>query len=70
MRIIIQRVLESSVTVEGKVVGQIGQGLMLLVGLSRQDTEETALKYVDKVLKVRLWDEIFPPGTNTTGILS
>lgn len=61
--------LESSVTVEGKIVGQIGQGMMLLVGLNKHDTEESTMKYVDKILNVRLWDEVLPPGSETTGIL-
>ena len=62
MRIIIQRVIESSVTVEGKVVGQIGRGLMLLVGLNKKDSEESVVRWADKVLTVRLWDEILPEG--------
>lgn len=62
MRIIIQRVIESSVTVEGKVVGQVGRGLMLLVGLNKKDTEESVNRWADKVLTVRLWDQILPEG--------
>lgn len=60
MRIIIQRVLEGKVTVSGLTVGSIEKGLMILVGLCPKDNEETANKYAEKVLNLRLWDEIVP----------
>jgi D-aminoacyl-tRNA deacylase len=58
MRIIIQRVLEGKVTVGDNTVGSIGKGLMILVGLSPKDSEEVAYRYAEKVLNLRLWDEI------------
>lgn len=61
MRIIIQRVLEGKVTVSGLTVGSIQKGLMILVGLCPKDTEEVAYKYAEKVLNLRLWDEIVIP---------
>lgn len=42
MRVVLQRVTSGSVRVEGEVVGQIGKGLVCLVGVGRQDTEEDA----------------------------
>lgn len=42
MRVVLQRVTSGSVRVEGEIVGQIGKGLVCLVGVGRQDTEEDA----------------------------
>lgn len=42
MRVVMQRVTSASVRVEGEVVGQIGKGLLCLVGVERNDTEEDA----------------------------
>ena len=57
MRFVIQRVLESSVTVDGEVLGKIGKGLMVLIGVSREDTEETAEKMVKKLLNLRIFED-------------
>ena len=64
MRIIIQRVIDGCVTVDGVTVGQIGRGLTLLVGLNKKDTESDVLKWADKVLSVRLWDEVLVEGSS------
>ena len=60
MRIIVQRVNRAKVTSEGKVTGEIQKGLMLLVGLGRQDSGKHELieKWAKKILKLRLWPEI------------
>lgn len=42
MRVVMQRVTSASVRVEGEVVGHIGKGLLCLVGIERNDTEEDA----------------------------
>lgn len=42
MKIVVQRVKEASVAVEGKIVGEISQGLLLLIGLDENDTQEDA----------------------------
>ena len=49
MRFVIQRVTESSVKVDGKVIGQIGKGFMVLIGVADSDTKEIADKMVKKM---------------------
>ncbi|UBF27718.1 D-tyrosyl-tRNA(Tyr) deacylase [Kovacikia minuta CCNUW1] len=58
MRVVIQRVSSSQVTVDGKVIGKIGRGLNLLVGISDTDTEAELDWMVRKCLELRL----FPDG--------
>lgn len=55
MRIVIQRVLEASVSVDGQIIGEIGKGYLLLLGVSSEDTKEIADKYMDKILKLRIF---------------
>jgi D-tyrosyl-tRNA(Tyr) deacylase len=55
MRVVIQRVLEASVTVEGRSIGAIGKGLLILLGVGNEDTREIADKYIDKILKMRIF---------------
>jgi D-aminoacyl-tRNA deacylase len=55
MRVVIQRVKASSVTVEGVTVGQIGRGLNLLVGIAPTDTDTELDWMVRKVLSLRLF---------------
>jgi D-aminoacyl-tRNA deacylase len=55
MRVIIQRVQTSSVTVEGVIVGQIGRGLTLLVGIAPTDTEAELDWMIRKVLSLRIF---------------
>jgi D-tyrosyl-tRNA(Tyr) deacylase len=55
MRVIVQRVLSSSVTIEGEIVGKIGQGLNLLVGFTHEDTRAEIEWMVRKCLELRLF---------------
>ena len=57
MRFVIQRVNRGCVKVSSKTVGQIGKGLMILVGLSDRDTDEHIDHIVDKFLNIRLFDD-------------
>ncbi len=57
MKIVIQRVKESSVTIEGKVKGAINQGLMLLLGIENDDSEEDIFWLVKKILNLRIFDD-------------
>ena len=57
MKFVIQRVTKGCVRVEGQIVGQIGKGLMVLVGLTEGDTEEFIDHVVDKLLNIKLFDD-------------
>ncbi|MGI6198485.1 MAG: D-aminoacyl-tRNA deacylase [Candidatus Cloacimonadaceae bacterium] len=57
MRVILQRVLKASVSVEGKVVGAIRDGLLLFVGFGREDEEEVLDTAVDKILNLRIFSD-------------
>ena len=59
MKVVLTTVLEASVTINSKVVGQIGRGFCLLVGFTDGDNEETVEKMVDKILSLR----VFPDDT-------
>ncbi|XP_024524449.1 D-aminoacyl-tRNA deacylase isoform X1 [Selaginella moellendorffii] len=55
MRAVVQRVLSARVEVDGQVVSQIGQGLLVLVGISESDTKEDADFLCRKILNMRLF---------------
>ena len=57
MRCVVQRVSEASVAVNGETVGAVGPGLMVLIGVSTEDTD-TDLKYMtEKVPNLRIFDD-------------
>jgi D-tyrosyl-tRNA(Tyr) deacylase len=55
VRVLIQRVNRGEVRVEGKIVGSIGEGLLVLVGIGHGDTPETARDMADKVVGLRIF---------------
>lgn len=57
MRVIAQRSLKSSVVVEGETVGKIDNGLVLLVGFTYGDSTATIDKMVNKIIKLRIFDD-------------
>ena len=57
MRVVIQRCKRARVTVEGKVTGEIGPGLMVLVGVTHEDTEKDAKFLADKVAGLRIFED-------------
>ncbi|MCT2408153.1 D-aminoacyl-tRNA deacylase [Chryseobacterium antibioticum] len=57
MKIVIQRVSEASVKVDGKIVGQIGKGLMLLTGIDENDEKADADWLVQKILNLRIFGD-------------
>jgi len=57
MRLVIQRVTEASVAVEQDIIGKIGLGYVVLLGVGEHDTEETARKLADKLVKIRIFSD-------------
>ncbi|MDO7908094.1 D-aminoacyl-tRNA deacylase [Paenibacillus sp. JX-17] len=57
MRVVIQRCKEARVTVNGSITGQIQAGLMLLVGVTHEDTEQDAAYLADKVAGLRIFED-------------
>ena len=57
MRALVQRVSQAAVDVEGERVAQIGPGMLVLLGVSREDTETEADRLADKVSKLRIFDD-------------
>ena len=55
MKAVLQRVSEARVLVDGQVVGEVGQGLMVLLCAEKGDTEATGQKMLDKILKLRVF---------------
>ncbi len=57
MRAVVQTVGRASVTVDGAVVGEIGPGLLVLVGITHTDTEQVAREMARKVHELRILDD-------------
>ena len=57
MKFVIQRVSNASVSIDGNVVGKIGKGYMILIGIGKEDTTKEADRLVDKMLKLRIFDD-------------
>ena len=52
---VLQRVLESSVTVDGEMVASSGKGLLLLAGVEKGDDEQDVILSAEKILKMRIF---------------
>jgi D-tyrosyl-tRNA(Tyr) deacylase len=57
MRVVVQRSKQAQVTVDGNVVGKIDQGLVLLVGVTHNDTEKDADYLADKIAGLRIFED-------------
>ena len=57
MRAVIQRVTRARVTIDGEVVGEIEHGLVVLLGIARDDTQEDADYLVPKIIALRIFDD-------------
>ena len=57
MKFVVQRVTEASVTVDEKIVGQIGKGFLVLVGVSDADDKQVADKLVKKLVGLRIFED-------------
>lgn len=64
MKTVVQVVKKASVTVNGKIVSEIGEGLLLFVGFSPEDNSETMKKTIDKTMGLR----IFADGNGKTNL--
>ena len=57
MKFVIQRVKHAEVTVDGNTIGRIGKGYMVLIGVSNCDDEAIADKMLDKMIKLRIFED-------------
>lgn len=57
MKIVLQRVLEAKVEIDGRVNGEIGKGYLLFVGVSNDDTTEIADKMIEKIARLRIFED-------------
>lgn len=57
MKFVIQRVTESSVKVDGEIIGQIGKGYMVLIGIGQTDSKEIADKLIKKMIGLRIFED-------------
>lgn len=57
MKVILQRVREASVTVDGQITGQIGEGLLVLGGIAADDTTETLRAMATRILNLRIFED-------------
>ena len=57
MKIVLQRVLNASVTVDNNVIGAIDKGLIIFLGLEAEDTDDMLQKYADKIIKLRIFED-------------
>lgn len=57
MKFVVQRVDEASVSVENRIVGKIGKGLLVLMGVNQTDTIDIADKLLNKLLKLRIFED-------------
>ena len=57
MRAVVQRVTRASVKVDSELIGEIGKGVMVLLGVGKDDTESDALFLVDKIIGLRIFED-------------
>ena len=58
MRAVVQRVSRAAVTVDGRCVGRIGRGILLLVGIGQGDTRDDAEYILNKTLELRIFNDL------------
>ncbi|MEN9743379.1 MAG: hypothetical protein RLZZ65_1184 [Bacteroidota bacterium] len=57
MRVVIQRVSEAAVKIDGNFVGEISKGLLVLLGIAQEDTEQDALYLIQKLINLRIFTD-------------
>ena len=67
MRAVVQRVTRASVMVDGRISGEIGAGLMILLGVGRSDTSESAAYLAEKIANLRIFSD--PAGKMNLSLL-
>lgn len=67
MRAVVQRVSRARVTVEGRVTGEIGAGLMVLLGVGREDTSQVTSSMAEKIANLRIFED--PQGKMNRSLL-
>ena len=67
MRAVIQRVARAKVTVDGEITGEIGRGILVLLGVSKNDSEKEALYLLEKTLNLRIFED--PEGKMNLSLL-
>jgi D-tyrosyl-tRNA(Tyr) deacylase len=67
MRAVIQRVSQARVVVDGRVTGEIGKGLVVLVAVGRNDAPEAAASMAEKIVRLRIFDD--PQGKMNLSLL-
>lgn len=57
MKVVIQRVNHAAVRVDGQCIGEIGKGLLILLGVGAEDTKELCDRFIDKMIKLRIFED-------------
>jgi len=57
MKAVLQRVSRAKVSVNGEITGEIGQGILVLLGVAREDSEKEALYLLEKTLNLRIFED-------------
>ena len=57
MRVVIQRVIEGRVSVDGRTLAQIGKGAVILLGIGAQDSEQQARYLAEKIAALRIYED-------------
>lgn len=57
MRAVLQRVIRAKVSVDGEITGEIGKGILVFLGVAREDSEKEALYLLEKTLNLRIFED-------------
>lgn len=57
MRAVVQKVSRAKVTIDGEISGEIGTGILVLLGVSKEDTDKDALYLIEKILNLRIFED-------------
>jgi len=57
MRVVIQRVSQAAVKIDGTIVGEISKGLLVLLGIAQEDTQQDALYLIQKLINLRIFSD-------------